>query len=303
MALVLIRLLNDDPLTTPIEDVLVEVYSTAAVFQTTGMTDGNGEVQFILPDNEYDLMFFKVGVSVVQPQRIEVDSLLSNEFEVSAHVRELPESSDPLRCKVSGYVKGVNGGQARHRLIFEPVKDLTILSGMVIAPYSRYEVSSDEDGYFEFELLRNTKYTAYFVHPQDLFCQQPGKLDVITPNLPGVELDDLLFPIPVNLELSQNTISIPVSAIPDETVEIDLHFSDGSVRDTRGAYSTPWAGVTLTNTDNTVVEACILDGGVLSLKGLTPGTATISTTRQMTSKVLIDPLPAYTTESIVVTVT
>ncbi len=302
---VTIRVLSDDPSPVPVSGVVVEFYDTSALFQTSGTTDVNGEVTGTLPDDTYDVLFYKPGISILpkQPQQIVVDSLLSNTFEVTAHVRSLPESIDPLRIKVSGYIKGVGGGVAVHRLIFEPVKDLLVLSNNVIAPYHRIEFTSNDDGYFEFELLRNTKYKAYFLWPQDLFCTQPGKLDVITWNGPAIQLDALLFPIPINLEFSQNTISLPVSPTPDETVEITLSFSDGTDRDTRNAYSTPWSGVTLTNTDNTVVEACILDGGVLSLKALTPGTATISTVREIPSKVVIDPLPAYTTESIVVTVT
>lgn len=303
MALVTIRLLSDDPSPAAIQGVTVEVYSTLAVFQTSGVTDVAGEVLLILPDASYDLMFFKVGVSAIQPQRIIVDSLLSNEFEVTAHIRTLPESTDTDRCTVSGYVKGVGGGRAIHRLIFEPVKMLTVLSGNVIAPYSRVEITSNEDGYFEFELLRNTKYTAYFLFPQDMFCTQPGKLDVITPDGPAVALSDFLFPVPIHFDFSQNAISVPVSPTPDETITVTLTFSDGSTRETRSAFSSPWAGITLTNTDNLVVEAYLIDGGALGLRGLTPGTATITTVRQIPTAVLIDPLPTYTSESVVVTVT
>ncbi len=300
MTLVLVKMMSDAPSPAPIESVLVEVYTTGAVFVTSGNTDSSGEVQFTLPDASYDLMFYKVGMSVVQPQRIEVDALLNNEFQVDAHLRVLPESSNPLKCTVSGYIKGVGLNQAVHRLIFEPVKDLTVRNDIVIAPYSRLEVTSNEDGYFEFELIRNTKYNAYFVFPQDLFCTQPGKLDVITPNGPAVQLDDFLFPLPLNCEFSQNTISIPVDPIPNETIDVTLTFSDGSERT---QLATPWAGITLTNTDNLVVEACILPGNKLSLKALMPGTATITTVRMIPHTVVIDPLPAYTSESVVVTVT
>lgn len=302
---VTIRVLSDDPSPTPVSGVVVEFYNTGAIFQTGGTTNVMGEVQVTLPDATYDILFFKQGVSILpkQPQEIIVDSLLSNIFEVTAHVRSTPESIDPLRITISGYVKGVGGGPAATRLIFEPLKDALILSNNIIALDSRIEFTSDEAGYFEFELLRNTKYTAYFLWPQDLFGQQPGKLDVITWDGPAVALDALLFPIPINLEFSQSTITLPVSPTPDETVEMTLSFSDGTTRDTRSAFSTPWAGVTLTNTDNTIVEASILDGGVLTLKALTPGTATISTVREMATKVVIDPVPAYTTESIMVTVT
>lgn len=300
-----IVILSDDPSPVPVEGVVVEFYDTDAVFQTSGTTDGDGTVVVTLPDETYDVLFYKQGVSILprQPQQIVVDSLESNTFQVTAHVRSLPESIDPIRCKVSGYIKGVGGGAAIHRLIFEPVKTLMVMGSNVIAPASRIEFTSNNEGYFEFELLRDTKYCAYFLFPQDLFCTQPGKLNVITPDAPAVELEDFLFPVPINFEFSETTISLPVDPVPDESVEFTLSFSDGSTRETRNSLASPWAGVTLTNTDNTVVEACFLDGGILSLKALTPGTATITTVRTIPSTVLIDPLPDYTTNSIVVTVT
>jgi hypothetical protein len=299
---VTIRVLSDDPSPTPIEGVVVEFYDIDAVFQTNGMTDSEGEVTVTLPDDDYDVLLYKVGVSIQphQPQRIAVDTALTNTFEVTGHVRARPESIDPRRCTVSGYILGVDGKQAIHRLIFEPIKTITILSSNIIAPYSRREVTSTAEGYFEFELLRDTKYTAYFVFPQDLFCEQPGKLDVIVPDGPSIDLHELLFPVPVNISFSTGAISLVSGDPTDETIEVELNFSDGSVRE---YLSTPWAYVSVTNTDATVVEASISDAKQLRLKPVSPGTATISTVRTMADRALFDPLPDYVTESVVVTVT
>lgn len=298
---VLIRLLSDDPSPVRIEGVVVEFYNTGAIFQTSGTTDINGEVTVTLPDASYDLLFFKVGISIQprQPQRIVVDHLLINHFEVTAHVRALPESIDPKKCTISGFILGVGGGPAIHRLIFEPLKLLTVKAGNVIAPYHRIEFTSDETGYFQFELLRDTKYNGYFVFPQDLFSVQPGRLDVITPNAASVDLHDFLFPLPLNLVFSISTISMVAGAPQDDTTTVTLNFTDGS---TRTVLATPWAGVTLSNTDNKVVDAGLKDG-LLTLRPLKAGTATISTVREIPDSVFIDPLPAYTTGSIVVTVT
>lgn len=300
---VTIRILTDDPSPVPIEGVVVEFYdAVSAAFQTSGLTSSLGEVTVLLPDGSYDVLMYKVGVTIVpkQPQRITVDSLLTNTFEVPGHVRSRPESIDPLRCTVSGSILGVDGKQAKHRLIFEPVKTVTILSGMVIAPYSRREVASTDDGYFEFELLRDTKYSAYFVFPQDLFGIQPGKLDVIVPDESWVALDVLLFPVPVNLTFSVLILSLVAGSPTDETVDVVLTYSDGSVRE---SMSSPWAYVKVTNTDGTVVEASISDAKKLRLKPLAPGVATITTERIIGDRALFDPVPGYVTDTIVVTVT
>lgn len=300
---VTIRILSDEPSPLPIEDVVIEFYAAvSAVFQTSGSTSSSGEVTVTLPDGDYDVLLYKVGVSFLpkQPQRITVDSLLTNTFEISAHQRVRPESVDPLRCTVSGSVLGVDGKQAKHRLVFEPVKVITILSHNIIAPYSRREIASTENGYFEFELLRNTKYSAYFVFPQELFGIQPGKLDIIVPDSPSAPLDDLLFPIPVNLTFSETSITINSESLLDDTITVALTYSDGSVRE---CMSSQWAYVTVTNSDSTVVEASISDAKVLLLKPLAIGVATISTTRFIADRAFFDPLPNYTTQSVVVTIT
>lgn len=300
---VTIRVLSDDTSPVPIEGVVIEFYdATTAIFQTSGTTSSAGEVIATLPDGSYDVLLYKVGTTFLpkQPQQITVNTLLTNVFEVSAHVRVRPESIDPLRCTISGFILGVDGKQAKHRIVFEPIKTVTLLSHNVIAPYSRREVASNENGYFEFELLRNTKYFAYFVFPQDLFGIQPGKLDIVVPNGPSVPLDVLLFPVPVNLTFSVSTISLVVGTLSDDTTTVVLTFSDGSVRE---SMSSPWAYVTVTNTDADIVEAAIIDAKILRLKPLTPGTVTITTVRTISDRAFFDPLPAYVTQSVVVTVT
>lgn len=300
---VTVRLLSDDPSPVRIVGAVVEFYDTDAVFQTGGTTDVDGEVEVTLPDGNYDVYVFKVGITVLprQPHRIVVDTLLDNIFEVTGRIRVSPESTDPLRCTVSGSIVGVDGGNAKHRLIFVPKKSVIVTSGLVIAPNSRREVASTDEGYFEFDLLRDTHYDAFFVAPEDLFGETPGKLDIRVPDRPGVALCDLLFPVPVHLEFSLSEIALSVGGPIDESIEVDLHFSDGSNRDT---FSTPWAYVSLTNTDSTVVEASFLFGSpVLYLKPISPGTATITTVRTMADKAYFDPLPAYVTESVEVTVT
>lgn len=302
MPIVTIRVLSDDPSPSPVVGTVVEFYAVISViFQTSGVTNSSGEVAVTLPNGNYDVLLYKVGLTVLprQPHRITVDSLLTNTFEISGHLRVKPESIDPLRCTVSGLVLGVDGKQAKHRLIFEPIKTITVLSNMVIAPHSRREVASNEEGYFEFELLRNTKYSGYFVFPQDLFGCEPGKLDIITPNLPGVGLDVLLFPVPINFTFSSSVISLLAGGVIDESIDVALSFTDGSVRETLGS---PWAGVHLTNTNSDVVEAFI-DATKLRLRPLTPGTATITTVRVMNDRAFFEPLQVYATGTVVVTVT
>lgn len=301
MPSVTITIISDDPVPLPIQGVVIEFYNTSEIFQTSGVTSSIGKFVLTLPDGSYDLLFYKAGVSFAnQLQRIVVNHTLTNNFQITGHITTRPESIDPLRCTVSGFIVGVDGKQAKHRLIFEPVKTITVLSTLVIAPYFRKEVASDENGYFEFELLRNTKYSAYFVFPQDLFGTQPGKLDIITPNSSSVPLDVLLFPIPIHLTFSASTISLIAGGSQDTTISVVLTFSDGNVRN---SMSSPWAYITTTNTDGNIVEASIADAQVLRLRPLQPGIVTISTTRFISDRAFFEPIPNYVTESVTVTVT
>lgn len=300
MTITKIELLSDEATPAPIGYATVEVYDLSGVFQAGGISDENGEVQFLLPDASYYIYLYKPEVAFLPsiPQTIDVLGPSTNVFQVIGHVRELPESYDSLKCTVSGKILGVDGNPTRTRLIFEPVKDLLVLSSNVIAPSSRIEVMADEDGYYEFELLRNTKYNSYFLFPQDLFGTQPGKLDVITPDLPSVRLHNFLFPIPLSLTFSSDTLSLSVGGDNDESITVTAAFSDGT---SRAVVSTPWAGLTVSSSDTTIADVSISDTKLI-VKPLSAGTTTVTTTREVPTKVLIDPLPDFVSGTIVITV-
>lgn len=300
MATVLIRVLSDDPSPAPISGIVAQFYDTDAVFQTSGTTDGSGEVTVSLPLGEYDILFYKAGVSILprQPQRIEVVDTNPHEFEIEAHVRTRPESTNPARCKVSGYILGAGGGRYKTSLVLRPWNELNIVGGNIIAMQASSEVFSNDDGYFEFELLRNTAYRASFVVPRSMFGEDPGLIKCITPDGPAVDLFSFLFPMPVSMDFSAPTISLVAGADPDESITYVLTYNDGSER---ASLSSPWGWVSLQNSNNEVVEVSIQDGKLL-LKPLTAGTATLTTTREIPSGIAYDPLPDYVSESVVVTV-
>ena len=295
---------NDLPSPTWVEGILVEFYDLAGIFQTSGTTDPDGEVAVTLPIASYDVFMFKEGVTILpkQPQRIEVLAPPEeNVFLVSCHVRELPESLDPVKCRVTGKVIGTGGGLSRDRLIFTPVKYLIVVSENVLLPESRVEFSPDELGNFDFELLRGQKYNCYFLHLESLFGGTETCVKAIVPSTGGVQLDRLLFPLPVNLSFSENSISIPLADGKNEDVEYTVGYSDGSDSEDRPG-GVLWASTTVDNPDELVVSAELL-GGKLILIPLSVGTATITTVRVLKEDVFWDSPPVYVSESLEVTVT
>lgn len=301
MPTVTIRIENDEVVPQRIPGIVVEAYDLSAVFQTSGTTDVNGEVVFSLPIASYDLVFYKAGVSILpkQPQRIDVlvSPPNSNTFLLSAHERELPESIDPLKCRVTGSVVAPNGSPIKGRIIFVPCKEVVVAGGNVMVPAQRLEFASNDDGEFDFELYRGLRYEAYFLYLESIFDTLPPKIDIYTPDDPAIEFHKLLFPLPIDFTFTAATISLTAGDDPDETIEYDIVFEDGSDRE-----RALWSYVKLTNTDSGVVEASI-SGGKLILKPLAAGSATISTERIVSDRILFNPLPAFTTDSVVVTVT
>jgi len=75
MTIATVILESDDPSPALIDGLTVRLFDTLGAFVTSGVTDVNGEVTVDLPDADYDLYFFKSGVSINDgmPQRITID--------------------------------------------------------------------------------------------------------------------------------------------------------------------------------------------------------------------------------------
>lgn len=299
MTTVTINVQTDDMSPAVIPGIVVEIFDLSAIYQTGGTTDSGGQVVVSLPDGSYDVTFFKIGISILpkQPQRIIVDhTLSSNSFLVTAHVRTLPESVDPLKCRITGNTVGADGSPSPARLIFSIKKEFIIRQGSVLTYGERVEYQADVDGKFDFELYRSTKYEGFVMNMDQLFGKTPPKLDIEVPDAPALELSKLLFPAPVDFDFSVGSISILITDGVNQTITYDVFYEDGSIRS-----SVPWATVKLTNTDDTVVDASLL-GGMLVLNPKKVGTATITTTIQLSDDAIYDPAPSYASDSVVVTV-
>ncbi len=312
MTITTIILDNDDVMSTPIQGVIVRVFTTTGTFTTSGTTDSSGVVVFDLPDADYDLTFFKQAVSPVagQPQRVTVSSAdpddPPNTFLVKAHVTDMPEAEDPTVCRISGYVRGLNGKPTKElRIAFGMCPDTAVLDGFIIAPQSTLEVHPDEDGYFEFDLLRGMKYTAYFPQLESLFENEPASVLVVVPDLPALLIKDLLFPVPVIVDFTSQTISLTAGAQPaDESIGVTITYSDGSINRDGIRPLPPWfTNVSIVNS-NPNVASVEFQVDKLVITPLAAGTTTATFTRYISKKYLIyDPAPSFEPDSILVTVT
>jgi hypothetical protein len=297
---------SDDPSPVLIEDVLVNVYDTGGVFQTSGNTDVDGEAIFDLPDDDYDLTFYKQGVSIIagMPLRITVDAadtdVPPNTWKVIAHITASPEAIDPLLCRISGYIRGADGSFTKDgKLTAAPVKETGVLGGNVIAPQHLAYIRPDDNGYYEFDLLRGVNYNVYFHFLEELLSTKPPSLTCIVPDLPALPIADFLFPVQVDADFDPEVLAIDVG---DENTDVALTitYSDGSTSVTRTA-SPGFSGIIPESDDEDVATVELL-GYTVCVVGIGVGTANITITRTISADIHYDPVPTFTTETLVVTV-
>lgn len=309
MTVTTIILESDDPAPVLIDGVTVRLFDTLGAFVTSGVSDGAGEVVVDVPDADYDLYFFKSGVSVLDgmPQRITVDAadtdVPPNTFKVLAHVHTLPEAADPALCRISGDLRGADGLASRDgRLVFVPCIQAGYVAGDLLSPKNFFPTSPDEDGHYEFELIRGMEYRAYFTHVNDItgITKEPFEMAVIVPDLPAIHIKDLLFPLPIGSTFAPNTLALTAGDDPDESVVLAVTYSDGSDRVDNPPQGTQF---TLSN-DNEAVATAERVGSKIIVTPLAAGVANITVERILSTENLIfDPTPAFTTDTLEVTVT
>lgn len=297
-----VRVQSDDPSPAWVAGVAVYIYNpNSIVLVTSGTTDGTGTAAFLLPDGPYDVRFYKQGVSILpsQPQRIVVDhTQVGNTFIVTGHVTSMPFSTDPLRCRITGTVLGPDGAPVKEvKISFIPAPDLVVINTNVLAPQLPMHLESDDNGYFDFTLLRSVNYLGYMTNVDTFFEKNPTELDVRVPNLASLGLNDLLFPLPLGATFSVSSITLPLVAGPNSTVFVSMPMSDGSTR----TDLPPWVGITPSSTDGTIVDSVLIKGQ-LTLTPRKVGTTTLTYLRSISSDAIFNPVPAFTSGSLVVTV-
>ena len=295
---------SDDPAPVLVDGLAVRIFDTGGTFITSGASNVSGEVDVDIPDGDYNLYFFKQGVSVNagMPLLITIDvadvDVPPNTFKVVVHVYTLPEAIDPLRCRISGYLIGADGAPTRDgRITVEPTLEMGILGGNVVAPQHSASFSPDENGLYEFDLLRGVDYCLYFHTLETLNGSEPPVLEVKVPDLPALGVENLMFPVPVDAVFSVNVLALTAGDPEDESVEVAITYSDGSVRTTGTIFST----VAPLSDDEAVALVAVQTGKIL-VTPVAAGVANITIVRTIVSSIYYDPTPTFTTETLAVTV-
>lgn len=291
---VLIVVQSDDIVPVLLESVVVDVYDAGGSFVTTNTTDVNGEAPFALDDADYDLLFFKRGISVLprQPQRITVDvGAVTNTFDVIASVFSLPTTSNPTLCKVSGTLITATGAPAPlARITLGPLVDPIVLDPDSVYPCDVVNVVTDSDGYASFDLIRNIEYSAFL-------DGSATEHTLVIPDSNSILLSTLLYPLPVLATMSQTTLALVAGGDVDSSTTYTITYSDGSVRS-----SSQWASIGISSSDELVATVTIQDGTIL-VTPLATGVANVTLTRTIASTGYWSNVPSFATDTLVVTVT
>ncbi len=312
---VILTIQDDEPSPQPIVSVVVQFFTTLGTLVTQGTTNSSGQVTVVLPDGTYNVLFYKQGVSILpsQPQQIVVSAPIFPATVVSylatGHVATLPESPDPLRCRVSGNLLGVDGLPISDlRLSFRPHPDFSVVGGNLVSLQSQIEVQPTDQGYFQFDLLRGLHYKADMLAVEKLpkLGITPAELVVIGPPLPSMSLPNLLFPLPVLVSFSAQTISIPLAAGQDSTSTLGtITYSDGSSSGTQPSSRTqqpPFATLNYVYSDPTLFSI-ILANGSTQITPYKTGTGTVTLVRTLPQSIFWPTPPVFTSQTLTVTIT
>jgi hypothetical protein len=274
---------DTQPVPQPVSGVVVNVYDASTLaFVTSGVTDGAGQAALLLPGDAdgipYEVRFYKQGVSFQNPMAILVKDPLgvgeTNEFDASGQVKTLAEAVDPLLCRVTAQLIGMDGKPMKNVLIklfsradIESQNPL-VLNDRLLTGQS-FEVKTDENGEAIFDLIRKGEYFTTFAGNDDTVW------NFVVPDRSSVRYADLVHPQPVSLDWDNtdapgDAVSVGVGG----TIEVDFSvlFSDfQSRRKDLGKY------ITLVNSDDTKMDVKFYTTEAKAvITGLAPGMATVT---------------------------
>lgn len=267
----------------PVEGVLVRVFdSTNTVFYSEATTDSEGRAGFTLWTNTYNLRFYKFGVQVKQPQVIVVEEpsgpVLINAFTASATIFEHPIANDPRLCRASGYFRDITG-QAQPGLDIHIIGSFSpiLLEGAGVLS-ERRAIRTDREGFACVDLIRGAKYIATVQGFEDT----QRSLEV--PDLPSVNLPDLLFPIVEKVSFDQDG---PYSLTVGQVLELTPTVTASNGVPLSGP---AYADVIWSSSDTSVLDVG-LTSTTLQLTAKKAGTAELRAERRNTSIIHIPLVP------------
>jgi hypothetical protein len=276
-----IKVQDDQIVPQLVDGVVVRVFDQTGTTLITEGTTGSviaGTAEFTLngdnPAITYQLRFYINGGSVLSPQYIQVYSPPSaapppggNTFTITAALFTLPTATNPLLCRVSGFIWGPDGRPKRGiDIAFIPLFRPLVV-GEIGVLGERVNTKTDKDGFVQVDLLREGCYFASVESHENV------QRDVEVPDRSSVNIMHLLFPIVVKIAYGViPPIAVPVDGLVTLTPVITA--SDFRTLEGTAPEDVQYA------VDDPSVASVVINQNTIVINGLSAGTTNLRVTRK-----------------------
>ena len=231
-----------------------------------------------------------------------LSSAPSNTFDLTIeNISALPSAIDSALCRCTGKFVDFSN-RPRQGVVFrvyaQPEAGFEvpkIVNGAMVFEQTM-EFQTDENGLISIDLFRGGKYDITFAGEDDVVW------NVLVPNVASVNLIDLIHPFPVSLGWDSSDApgnAITVAVDQTKTVRSLLTFSD---YETQTTGQDEW--IIFTNSDGNVMALGFDSGaGLVVIRGMAPGTATVTAAVQPDKLPSRFPFPTLSMAPLTVTVT
>lgn len=285
-----------------IPGVLVKIFTSLGAFVTEFITDGLGESGVILlPDGSYHAVCFKQGTSWPAAFAFEVTE--NGQVELNGVVLTLSTATDPLRCRVQGWMRDFSG----NAIPFGTIRTTPLTNGPMGISFGVMFADgihrADKDGRIQFELMRGLKYMVEFPSIAEPFFYRPAEASGDTwfaskvfdvPNQSALALEDFLFPVPIRVFWSSAVVNLTVGGSADLNVAV---LRANGIQEE----SMLCDELSYTSSDTSVFTVERVDKDTLRLHGVSVGTETVEAKRTQDTHRLPEPTLVVDALSVVVT--
>lgn len=270
----------------PIEGAYARFFDSNGTALLTVLTsDATGLIEALLPDGDLTVRLYKSGITFGAPVSLEILVGGPNEFTVYGQSVAPPVSTDSLLCVAYGFFKNAFAGPDAVNIHVIPKFQPAILNGALMLDTQHMHIQTDSTGYAEVPLVRGAKYDVMISGSRET------TREITVPDLPNVNLPDLLFPVVARVVLDPITVSAGESV----DVPVQVYSSDGNLLPGTATLDVSW------NSEDTTVATVAALESVLRVTGVSSGTTTITATR-LDSSIVVIPDPGISGQPVSVSV-
>lgn len=274
-----------------VQGVVVRVYDEDNVYQQDEQSsDATGMVNFVLAVGSYYARFYgePAEAAVETPRVFTVIDPGTNNFEVEVVVFAHPAAADPRYCTISGFFRDGTGQPQGGLPIHVHTKWSPVVAANPVAGYhpDTMHLSTDDDGYIQFDMLRGAKVDVIFgpIADQLIDCEVPDQA--------SVDAVDWVFPWVASV--AYNPVG-PLAMLVGDTQDVvpSAVLTNGLPAVVGSDEVTPWEVLEFTSSDEDIITVSV-SGTHLTVLAVGVGAATVTAT--VREGVLAErlPLPALT---------